>query len=142
MPRLTRGSGPGAAILGAVLLFVGTALHPMDADPNVPLAAFAEYAADRHWIASHLLQLAGVALMVAALVLLSRALADGPAAAWAALGQAGAIASLGVAAALQAVDGIALKAMVDAWAAAPVPTKPRCFTPPSRCARSRSVSPA
>ena len=51
-------------------MFIGTALHPMSADPNVPLAAFAEYAADRHWIASHLLQLASVALMVAALVLL------------------------------------------------------------------------
>jgi len=30
---------------GAILLFAGTWLHPMRADPNVPLAAFTEYAA-------------------------------------------------------------------------------------------------
>ena len=38
---------------------------------------------------------------------------------WSALGLAGAITSLAAASALQAVDGIALKAMVDNWAAAP-----------------------
>jgi hypothetical protein len=102
-----------------VLLFIGTALHPMQADPNVAAAAFVEYAADRHWVMSHLLQLAGVGLIVAALVLLSRTLGDGPAGTWAALGAAGAVASLAAAAALQAVDGVALKKMVDAWAAAP-----------------------
>lgn len=45
------------AIAGAVLLLIGTILHPMSADPNVPLAAFTEYAADTHWVASHLMQL-------------------------------------------------------------------------------------
>jgi hypothetical protein len=99
-------------------LFVGTALHPMQADPNQPSAAFTEYAADRLWVASHLTQLAGVALIVAALVVLSRKLADGPPGALAAVAAAGAVASLAVATALQAVDGIALKAMVNAWALA------------------------
>jgi hypothetical protein len=108
-----------AAIVGALLLFVGTWLHPMTADPNVPLAAFAEYAADHHWIASHLMQLCGIALMAAALVLISRDMKRGPADAAASVAAAGAIASLAVAAALQAVDGVALKAMVNAWAAAP-----------------------
>jgi hypothetical protein len=100
------------AIAGAILLLVGTYLHPMSADPNAPVAAFTEYAADRYWLASHLMQLLGVTLIVATLVLLSRRLAEG-AAAWAALGMAGAIASLAVTAALQAVDGVALKVMVD-----------------------------
>ncbi len=107
-----------AAILGALLLTTGTWLHPMHADPNAPLAAFTEYAADKHWIASHLLQLFGVVLIVAALVLLARRMKDGPAADWAALGSAGAIASLASAGMLQAVDGIALKVMVDSWAGA------------------------
>ena len=119
--------GPIAAISGAILLFVGTYLHPMDADPNVPLAAFTEYAADHHWVASHLMQLFGVLLMAAALTLLSRRLADGPAAEWATLGMAGAIASAAVASALQAVDGVALKAMVDTWAATPDPGKTALF---------------
>ncbi len=108
-----------AAISGALFLFVGTYLHPMNADPNVPLAAFTEYAADHHWVASHLMQLSGVALMVAALILLSRRIVGGPADAAATLGTVGAVASLAVAAALQAVDGVALKAMINTWATAP-----------------------
>jgi hypothetical protein len=113
--------GPTAAIAGAVLLFVGTYLHPMSADPNVPLAAFTEYASSGHWVAIHLMQLFGVVLIAASLVLLSRRMADGPAAEWATLGAAGVIASVAIAAALQAVDGVALKVMVDAWAATPGP---------------------
>ncbi len=115
------------AISGAALLFFGTYFHPMSADPNAASAAFAEYAADHYWVATHLLQLCGFALMTAALVLLSRLLAGGAAAALAAVGMAGAIAGLAVATALQAVDGVALKAMVDAWAAAAEPDKAGLF---------------
>ncbi|HZC46050.1 MAG TPA: hypothetical protein VE243_06205 [Candidatus Acidoferrum sp.] len=115
-------AGAIAAVAGGVILFVGTALHPMNADPNVPLAAFQEYAASYHWVAIHMMQLFGVVLIAASLVLLARKLADGPAAQWAALGAAGAIASVAISAALQAVDGVALKFMVDSWAATPGPT--------------------
>lgn len=107
-----------AAISGALFLVAGTYLHPMNADPNMPAAAFAEYATDHKWVATHLIQLSGIALMVAALALLSRRLAGGPADVEGTLGMVGAVASLAVAAALQAVDGVALKAMVDNWAAA------------------------
>ena len=99
----------------------------MGADPNIPLAAFTEYAADHHWVASHLMQLFGVILIGAALVLTSRRLADGPAAEWATLGMAGAIASVAVASALQAVDGVALKVMVNSWAATTEPGKTALF---------------
>lgn len=109
-----------AAISGAILLFAGTCLHPMQADPNVALAAFTEYAVDRPWVASHLMQLSGVALMVTALVLLSRKMAGGTADAAAFLGSAGAIASLAVASALQAVDGVALRPDLNV-AALPLP---------------------
>jgi hypothetical protein len=119
--------GPIAAILGAVLLFVGTYLHPMSADPNVPVAAFTEYAADHHWVASHLMQLFGVLLMAAALMLLSRKMANGPAADWAVLGMTGAVASMAVASALQAVDGVALKATVNVWAASREPERTAIF---------------
>lgn len=99
----------------------------MAADPNVPLAAFTEYAADHYWVASHLMQFCGITLMVAVLVFLSRRIAGGPADTAAALAAAGAIASLAVAAALQAVDGVALKAMVNGWAAAPERDKESLF---------------
>jgi hypothetical protein len=120
-------TGATCAVVGTVLLFVGTYLHPMTADPNEVVAAFTEYAADRLWVASHLTQLAGVALMVAALLFLARQLEAASGTGWPRLAAAGAIASLAAATALQAVDGIALKAMVDTWASAPTTQKEAAF---------------
>src|ERR1700736_3462355 len=97
--------GARCAIAGALLLLLGTYLHPMSADPNDAVAAFTEYAADRLWVASHLMQLAGIALMVAALQFLARQLEAKGVIGWSRLAAGGAIAGLAVAAALQAVDG-------------------------------------
>jgi len=120
-------AGATCAIAGAALLFVGTYLHPVEANPNEPVAAFTEYAADDFWVFSHLMQLVGVASMVASLLFLTTVLEAkrGPGIARVAAG--GAIASLALAAVLQAVDGIALKNMVDAWAAAPASQKGEAF---------------
>jgi uncharacterized membrane protein len=107
-----------AAGLGALMVIVGTYMHPMNADPNEPLAAFTEYAASRHWVFSHFLQLFGVILCVGTLLGLEQLLAP-PAHTVACLGKAAAVASLAATATLQAVDGVALKAMADLWAAAP-----------------------
>ena len=63
--------GEAAAVTGGLILFVSTMFHPMQADPNDALAAFAEYAADRYWIASHLGQFLGVALIAVALIALA-----------------------------------------------------------------------
>jgi hypothetical protein len=122
-----RRAGATCAIAGSLLLAIGTYLHPMGADPNDALAAFTEYAADHLWVASHLTQLAGVALMVAALLLLTRQLESAGGNGWARLAAGGAIAGLAAAAALQAVDGVALKVMVNAWAAAPASEKDSAF---------------
>ena len=119
--------GATCAIGGAALLLIGTYLHPMGADPNDPAAAFAEYAGDRLWVASHLVQLAGVAAMVAALLFLTGQLDARRRSSVVRIATAGAIVSLALAAALQAVDGIALKSMVDAWAAAPESEKQGMF---------------
>lgn len=119
--------GAVTAVFGALILFIGTLWHPMDADPNDPQAAFAEYATDNAWVASHLLQLFGIILIVVALVLLTRRIFTGGGAVWALVGSAIAVASLAVAGALQAVDGIALKVMVDRWAAASGPEKESLF---------------
>src|SRR4051794_20364240 len=124
---LTLRLGPLLAVFGVGLLILGTVLHPMQANPAVAEAAFEEYAADRHWAASHLIQLAGIWAMIASLLLLARELAVGPAAPWASLGRAFAIAGIAAAAALQAVDGVALKMMVDSWAVASEPKKSALF---------------
>ena len=120
-------AGAMCATAGAALLCVGTYLHPMEADPNEPVAAFTEYAADDFWVSSHLMQLAGVASMVAALLFLTTVLEERRGSGIARVAAGGAIASLALAAALQAVDGIALKNMVDAWAGAPASQKGEVF---------------
>ena len=125
--RSASGVGTACAIAGVGLLFVGTYLHPMEADPNDLAAAFAEYAADHLWVASHLMQLAGVVSMVVALLLLAEQLESRTGSSVARIAAAGAVVSLALAAALQAVDGIALKTMVDAWAAAPASQKEGAF---------------
>lgn len=110
--------GAVAAIAGTVVLAVGTALHPMDADPADLTAAFTEYARDPYWVASHLAQFAGVALIGVGLLALTSRLAAGAGAAWAWIGAMGTVASVTLAAVLQAVDGVALKVMVTRWLAA------------------------
>jgi hypothetical protein len=119
--------GAICAIGGSLLLFLGTAFHPMDADPSDAVAAFTEYAADQWWVASHLTQLAGITLMDAALLILAQQIEAARGKAWSYITAGSAVVGLGVAAALQAVDGIALKAMVNAWAAAPPAQKEVAF---------------
>jgi hypothetical protein len=113
---------PGAvlALLGVVLLALGTWLHPAHADRGAAAAAFTEYAATGRgtWVAAHMLQFGGIAGMSLAMVLLSRAMADAGGAAWTRVTAACGAAGLATAATLQAVDGVALKAMVDLWAGA------------------------
>ena len=114
MPRLI------LPALGVALMLIGTFLHPMHADPAVPAGAFAEYAQDRFWLAAHLVQFLGVAvLLICVLQLTGRLPRDGLVTAL----RAGTGTSLALAAALQAVDGVALKQMVDLWAAADPPEK-------------------
>jgi hypothetical protein len=99
----------------------------MSADPNDPVAAFAEYAADRLWVASHIGQFVGVTALGIALLALGATMEPGTPAAWAWLGIAGTAASVATAAVLQAVDGVALKVMVDRWAGASGEARVRAF---------------
>jgi hypothetical protein len=119
--------GAVAAFVGAVLLIVSTMLHPLGSDPADAPAAFAEYSADPLYVWSHLGQFAGFVGLAIGMVAFAGTIEPGRAAAWARLGAAGAVASVAVAAALQAVDGVALKAMVDRWAAATGEARPLAF---------------
>ena len=118
--------GAICAFFGGVLLGIGTSMHPMHANPVNTAAVLAEYAAISNWVVGHLLQFAGATLLIAFMLILSRQLRAGSGMRQVATG--GAVASLAVAAVLLAVDGIALKNLVDAWAAAPDADKPAAFS--------------
>jgi hypothetical protein len=114
--------------LAATLLFVGELLsllagifHPAREDPNNHPAVFAEYAASATWTAVHLGQFVGMAIVIAGLLALFVALnAHAARPGWAGgFGAVAAVATLALYGVLQAVDGVALKQAVDAWAQAP-----------------------
>ncbi|HVY51505.1 MAG TPA: hypothetical protein VHA07_08065 [Devosia sp.] len=113
--------------LAATLLLAGQALYiavtqlHAGGDANNHEHIFAEYARNGIWTAVHLGQFVGTAAVLAGLLVLCFALAaQSPASRWlAGFGAAAAAASLALYAALQAVDGVALRQAVTAWAAAP-----------------------
>jgi hypothetical protein len=126
--KLALRSSAVTAVVGAVVFLWAGALHPAGADPGDSAAAFAEYAADRTWVAVHLGQFFGALLLLITLLILRQTLAeDDRAKALARLGGDLVVATIAVLAVLQAVDGVALKHMVDVLAAAPAATRDAAF---------------
>lgn len=111
---------PAALLLAGQLLHIGVTLFHAGGDANDHHAIFATYALSGTWTLVHFGQFLAMAVLLAGLFGLCRAL-DGEAgpAGWAArLGAAAAVAALALYGVLQAVDGVALKQAVDAWAGA------------------------
>ena len=115
-------------LVGQLLYIVVTQFHT-GGDANNHPAIFAAYAASGIWTAVHLGQFAAMAILLAGLLALFFALDLQPGAArWAGrFGAASAVAALALYGALQAVDGVALKQAVNAWASAPAAEKAMRF---------------
>ena len=128
-PRASRTSADrGALTLSAVLLLVGFVVnaiqrriwHPTGAEDDHE-AIFTEYAASE-WVATHFAEFLLVLVALAGLLVLCGALR--PETPYLALLAGGAIIATGASwAVLQAVDGITLKQVVEAWVAASGPEK-------------------
>lgn len=118
----------GLLAAGFVLYVVAGLLHA-GGPANNHRAVFAEYAGSANWTVVHLAQFAGMAVTIAGLLVLYFVLdVRTGAAAWLArLGAVSAAVSLGLYGILQAVDGVALKQAVDAWASAPEAEKAARF---------------
>jgi hypothetical protein len=121
--------------LSAALLFIGQLLwllasyFHVGGNDNNNSAEFAVYAGSGNWIAVHLGQFVGIAVLIAGLLVLFFALnvsqgTPGWVGRFAAVSAVVALALYGV---LQAVDGVALKHAVDAWASAPAAEKAARF---------------
>jgi len=107
------------AFAGALVLTAGTWLRPSGTGPYDLTAAFGTYArADRAiWVVTHLSQLVGVVAMAIAVILLTGLISARNSALRRTV-TALATTTMAVAAVLQAIDGVALKAMVDRWSSA------------------------
>ena len=107
-------------LVGQLLYIVVTQFHA-GGDANNHPAIFAEYAGSGIWTAVHLGQFAAMAILLAGLLALFFALdVQAGTARWAGrFGAASAVATLALYGVLQAVDGVALKQAVNAWASAP-----------------------
>src|SRR5689334_11680029 len=115
-------------LVGQVLYIVVTLFHA-DGEANNHPAVFAEYAGSRIWTAVHVGQFAAMAIQLTGLLALFFALdAQAGTARWAArFGAASAAVTLALYGVVQAVDGVALKQAVNAWASAPEAEKAARF---------------
>jgi Domain of unknown function (DUF4386) len=106
----------GLLVGGFLLSVVVTHFHPAGHEDNHPVV-FAKYARNHDWVAIHLGQFAGVLLALAGFLVLYRVLElRGDVLVLTRLALGAAITSAAIWAVLQAVDGVALKHAVDAWA--------------------------
>jgi hypothetical protein len=108
-------------LLAGQLLYIVVTLFHADGDANNHPAVFAEYAGSGIWTAVHVGQFACMAIMLAGLLALFFALdAQAGTARWASrFGAVSAVTTLALYGGVLAVDGVALKQAVNAWASAP-----------------------
>jgi hypothetical protein len=118
---ITTRIGAVALPLGIILLLVAEFFHPAREHPMDFPAVFMEYAHSDIWTAVHLAQYFGFLLLLGGLVALyySVGAEHGVGAGLAPFGLAAAVTTAASFTVLQAVDGVALKRAVDAWASAP-----------------------
>ena len=108
----------GLLLAGVLLSFLAGISHPDGTPANDHHASFTEYAHDDNWTAVHLGQFAGMAVLITGLLTLGLAI-NAYSGAAGKFGAVSAIVALALYAVLQAVDGVALKQVVDAWINAP-----------------------
>jgi hypothetical protein len=122
-------------LLAATLMLVGQLLYVVitlfhaNGDANDHPAVFAEYAASGSWTAVHVGQFACMSIMLAGLIALFFALdVQAGTTRWASrFGAVAAVTTLALCGVVLAVDGVALKQAVNAWANAPDPEKAARF---------------
>src|SRR5215218_7954141 len=126
---ITTKIGAVALPLAIPVLVVAEILHPSREDPMDNPAVFMEYAHSDIWTTVHLAEYFGFLLLLGGLVALyySVSAKPGVGAGLAPFGLAAAVTTAASFTVLQAVDGIALKRAVDAWASAPAGQETAAF---------------
>jgi len=126
---ITTRLGAVALPLGVIVIAVSEYFHPAREDPMDNVAVFMEYAHSDIWTAVHLGEYFGFLLLLGGLAALyySVSAKPGMGAGLAPFGLAAAVTTAASYTVLQAVDGVALKRAVDAWASAPADQQTAAF---------------
>ena len=111
--------GAAAGMVGAVIFAIANMLHARSDDIEIYAEQIKAVAESDVWLTGHLMLFVGGILIAIFLIALHRTMMDGLAGALSRIGYFGTVASTGVLTVLVGVDGIASKAVHDAWAAAP-----------------------
>lgn len=121
--------GAAAFVVGLALIFVASIFHPSQAPAWVSELAFAEYAFSNEWIDAHVGQFFGAVILLFGFVALHQHLQidNEPTSAIAWFGFVAAVVTIAMVTVLQAVDGPALRYVVDRWADAPAEEKDAAF---------------
>lgn len=114
--------GAGLGFTGALIAVVANLLHPRTTGSD-ETARFELIADSGVWDIVHYLVGVAVLFVLAGYVALARYVEDTPGSPWARLGLAGGIAAAAVGLLVAAIDGYALKAVVDRWAEAGRPAE-------------------
>ena len=110
--------GAVGAVAGSLLAGAGNLLHPATPVGQSEGVARA-IAQSTGWAPIHLMIVAGLILMFAGLVAISRSIKVGLAGALARFGYAAAVAGITIGVLLVTIDGVAAKHLADVWAASP-----------------------
>ena len=126
---ITTRIGAVALPLGVIVIAIAEYFHPAREDPMDNHAVFMEYAHSDIWTAVHFAEYFGFLLLLGGLIALyySVSAKPGVGAGLAPFGFAAAVTAAASYTVLQAVDGVALKRAVDAWANAPASQKAAAF---------------
>jgi hypothetical protein len=126
---ITTRLGAVALPLGVIVIAIAEYFHPAKEDPMNNPAVFMEYAHSDIWTAVHFGEYFGFLLLLSGLIALyySVSAKRGVGAGLAPFGLAAAVTAAASFTVLQAVDGVALKRAVDAWASAPAAQKMAAF---------------
>jgi hypothetical protein len=126
---ITTRLGAVALSLAIILFVVSTAIHPSSEDAMDNPAVFMEYAQSDSWVVVHLVQWFAALLLFGGLLALYYSITTKPelGAGVARFGFGAAVLTAASLTMLQAVDGVALKWAVDAWASAPADQETAAF---------------
>ena len=119
--------GSVSAVVGGALAIVVNVLHPRTAGIDQPENWVAMVAASGIWLGDHVAIMFPNLMLTGGLIAIAHSITKERGAAWAQLGYAGAVISAALLAVWIAIDGIATKAVADAWASAPAAEKAAAF---------------